>query len=98
MHIYRITIQFIIVLFLFLRVARLNVNLEGKKTNLSMNAIFSKTCLKRPLKNRQNKDLNELNEGLSFITSRPIYIWHWGYKTFFMLNSAEHEMFPVHKC
>ena len=21
-----------------------------------------------------------------------------GYETFFMLNSSEHEMFPVHKC
>ena len=21
-----------------------------------------------------------------------------GYKTFFMLNSTEHEIFPVHKC
>ena len=26
---------------------------------VSFNAIFSKTCLKRPLKNRQNKDLND---------------------------------------
>ena len=25
-------------------------------------------------------------------------IWPWGYKTFFMLNSAEHEIFPAHKC
>ena len=23
---------------------------------------------------------------------------HWGYKTFFMLNSAEHEIFCAHKC
>ena len=25
-------------------------------------------------------------------------IWARGYKTFFMLNSAEHEIFPAHKC
>ena len=24
--------------------------------------------------------------------------WPRGYKTFFMLNSAEHGFFPVHKC
>ena len=22
-------------------------------------------------------------------------IWPWGYKTFFMLNSTEHEIFPI---
>ena len=25
-------------------------------------------------------------------------IWPRGYKTFFMLNSTEHEIFPAHKC
>ena len=25
-------------------------------------------------------------------------IWTRGYKTFFMLNSAEHEIYPAHKC
>ena len=25
-------------------------------------------------------------------------IWPQGYKTFFMLNSIEHEIFPAHKC
>ena len=24
--------------------------------------------------------------------------WPQGYKTFFMLNSIEHEIFPAHKC
>ena len=24
--------------------------------------------------------------------------WPRGYKTFFMLNSTEHEIFPAHKC
>ena len=24
-------------------------------------------------------------------------VWHWGYKTFFMLNSAEHEIFSANK-
>ena len=24
--------------------------------------------------------------------------WAQGYKTFFMLNSTEHEIFPAHKC
>ena len=24
--------------------------------------------------------------------------WSQGYKTFFMLNSAEHEIYPAHKC
>ena len=26
------------------------------------------------------------------------WIWPQGYTTFFMLNSAEHEIFPAHKC
>ena len=25
-------------------------------------------------------------------------VWPRGYKTIFMLNSAEHEIFPAHKC
>ena len=25
-------------------------------------------------------------------------IWPQGYKTFFMLNSTEHEIYPAHKC
>ena len=25
-------------------------------------------------------------------------IWARGYKTFFMFNSTEHEIFPAHKC
>ena len=25
-------------------------------------------------------------------------IWNQGYKTFFMLNSAEHKIYPAHKC
>ena len=25
-------------------------------------------------------------------------VWPRGYKTFFMLNSAEHEIYPAHKC
>ena len=25
-------------------------------------------------------------------------IWPHGYKTFSMLNSVEHEIFPAHKC
>ena len=35
---------------------------------------------------------------------RPFYenldkvYWPRGYKTFFMLNSVEHEIFPAHKC
>ena len=24
--------------------------------------------------------------------------WPRGYKTFFLLNSTEHEIFPAHKC
>ena len=36
--------------------------------------------------------------------SQPEHSWHMletrprGYKTFFMLNSTEHEFFPAHKC
>ena len=30
-------------------------------------------------------------------TSWPV-AWPRGYKTFFMLNSVEHENFPAHKC
>ena len=26
------------------------------------------------------------------------FTWPRGYKTFFMLNSTEHEIFPAHKC
>ena len=25
-------------------------------------------------------------------------IWPWGYKTYFVLNSAEHKINPAHKC
>ena len=28
----------------------------------------------------------------------PTISWPRGYKTFFMLNSIEHEIFPAHKC
>ena len=28
----------------------------------------------------------------------PMEVWPQGYKTFFMLNSTEHEIFPAHKC
>ena len=33
------------------------------------------------------------------ILSMPSYLeaWPWGYKTFFMLNSAEHKIYPAHK-
>ena len=30
--------------------------------------------------------------------SETIAAWPRGYKTFFMLNSVEHEIFPAHKC
>ena len=30
--------------------------------------------------------------------SAPIGAWPRGYKTFFMLNSTEHENFPARKC
>ena len=29
---------------------------------------------------------------------QDLAIWPRGYKTFFMLNSTEHEIFPAHKC
>ena len=29
---------------------------------------------------------------------KDILAWSRGYKTFFMLNSTEHEIFPAHKC
>ena len=32
------------------------------------------------------------------VCTRNNPIWPRGYKTFFMLNSAEHEIFPAHKC
>ena len=37
--------------------------------------VYSKTCLKRPLKNRQNKDLNDkrqLNEGRKYCRMLPL--------------------------
>ena len=30
--------------------------------------------------------------------NRTNQVWPRGYKTFFMLNSTEHEFFPAHKC
>ena len=35
-----------------------------------------------------------------YIVSSPLgsMIWPRGYKTFSMLNSTEHEIFPAHKC
>ena len=36
---------------------------------------------------------------LFILALRPGYgTWPGGYKTFFMLNSVEHEIFPAHKC
>ena len=35
---------------------------------------------------------------VSFITSTSFQTRSRGYKTFFILNSAEHEMYPAHKC
>ena len=32
-----------------------------------------------------------------FLTSKPIYIWPQGYKTFFMHNSTEHKISTAHK-
>ena len=29
---------------------------------------------------------------------KKVWIQAWGYKTFFMLNSAKHEIDPAHKC
>ena len=36
-----------------------------------------------------------LSQGL-FLVQVPV--WPRGYKTFFMLISSEHEIFPAHKC
>ena len=33
-----------------------------------------------------------------FLLSGPIILRPQGYKTFFMLNSAEHKIYPAHKC
>ena len=27
-----------------------------------------------------------------------VYSWPWGHKTFFMINSTEHKIYPAHKC
>ena len=35
------------------------------------------------------------NEIVMIYTTRS---WPQGYKTFFMLNSGEHEIYPAHKC
>ena len=46
-----------------------------KKTSLVVNTICSKTCVKQPLKNRQNKDLNDkwkLNEGGKYCRMLPL--------------------------
>ena len=32
------------------------------------------------------------------VICNQIAVWARGYKTLFMLNSAEHETFPAHKC
>ena len=36
---------------------------------------------------------NVKNKGTYLTTA----VWPQGYKTFFMLNSAEHEIYPAHK-
>ena len=52
---------------------KIPVNLSG----VGLNAVYSKTCVKRPLKNRQNKDLNNnwlLNEGRKYC--RMLHLEH----------------------
>ena len=44
---------------------------------------------------RLNKNTSDwLCKALPFLCC----FWSRGYKTFFMLNSTEHEIFPAHKC
>ena len=49
---------------------------QGKALeNLHIHVLYSKTCVKWPLKNRQNKDLNDkwkLNEGRKFCRMLPL--------------------------
>ena len=39
----------------------------------------------------------KLNEVFSTLSATGL-TWPRGYKTFFILNSAEHEIYPAHKC
>ena len=38
------------------------------------------------------------NTWSQFLHPKIMIYWPRGYKTFFMLNSVEHEIFPAHKC
>ena len=38
------------------------------------------------------------SEAVSFLFYLPLRDRARGYKTFFMLNSIEHEIFPAHRC
>ena len=44
-------------------------------------------------------DMNENNlRIIVFFFSLYIHTWPRGYITFFILNSAEHDIYPAHKC
>ena len=47
-----------------------------------------------------NPILNGVSIELEFTQNSwfPNSTWPQGYKTFFMLNSAEQEIYPAHKC
>ena len=55
---------------------------KNKKTNSLIYSVLLHVC-------SQQMDLNLILFKLA---------WPRGYKTFFMLNSTEHEIFPAHKC
>ena len=40
----------------------------------------------------------DVQADLCICLHKVVYTWPQGYKTFFMLNSAEHEILNVHKC
>ena len=56
---------------------------------------FSKSLVFKKFFKEYDQSTNQFvyRSGLTFCQARPR-----GYKTFFILNSAEHDIYPAHKC
>ena len=55
------------------------IHLKDQLKVIEIDVRYSKTCVKRPLKNRQNKDLNDkwlLNEGQKYCRMLPTFDLH----------------------
>ena len=63
--------------------------------HMKSQALFSSKDQSKELKCRS---LQFLFGALRVNTESPTVVWAWGYNTFFMLNSTEHEIFHAGKC